>query len=134
MHLHSCSPCAWLAGSTNALCFVELPGSERLQKSAVPRLRNVAPAEMSRLRELDALRRVLKALRPKPRARPRARAAFVPWRDSLLTRLLKDALGYGRVACVAACAPSRECRDETVSTLRFARVAAEAESRPLRHG
>jgi len=46
---------------------------------------------------------------------------FVPYRDSKLTRLLKDSLGGNcKTVMIATISMDRSNQDETVSTLRFA--------------
>ncbi|XP_046402582.1 uncharacterized protein LOC124168410 [Ischnura elegans] len=46
---------------------------------------------------------------------------FVPYRDSVLTWLLKDSLGgNSKTVMVAAVSPSSTCYNETISTLRYA--------------
>merc|ERR1719181_1625374 len=47
--------------------------------------------------------------------------AHVPFRDSKLTRLLQDSLGGNtRTRLMATLAPSPDCVDESISTLKFA--------------
>jgi hypothetical protein len=51
----------------------------------------------------------------------RRRGAFVPYRDSKLTRLLKDALGGGiRSAMIAQVSPWSGCAEESRNTLKYA--------------
>lgn len=46
---------------------------------------------------------------------------FIPYRDSKLTRLLKDSLGGNTKTVMIACiSPSLLCYDETVNTLKYA--------------
>lgn len=46
---------------------------------------------------------------------------FVPYRDSKLTRLLKDSLGGStRTMMVACVSPSYLCYEETINTLKYA--------------
>ncbi|KAG8234633.1 hypothetical protein J437_LFUL014209, partial [Ladona fulva] len=46
---------------------------------------------------------------------------FVPYRDSVLTWLLKDSLGgNSKTVMIAAISPSSTCYNETISTLRYA--------------
>jgi hypothetical protein len=57
--------------------------------------------------------------------------AHIPWRDSKLTRLLRDSLGGNAVTCIlATISPSVLTHAETVATLRF---VATARSVSLRH-
>lgn len=49
------------------------------------------------------------------------KGAFVPYRDSKLTRLLKDSLGGNTKTVMIACiSQSPVCYDETLSTLKYA--------------
>lgn len=46
---------------------------------------------------------------------------FIPYRDSKLTRLLKDSLGGNTKTVMIACvSPSLVCYEETVNTLKYA--------------
>ena len=46
---------------------------------------------------------------------------FVPYRDSKLTRLLKDSLGGStRTIMIACISPSYYCFEETINTLKYA--------------
>ena len=52
------------------------------------------------------------------------KGAFVPYRDSKLTRLLKDSLGGNcRTVMIAAVSPAKNQRDETLNTLKYANRA-----------
>ena len=58
-------------------------------------------------------------------------AAHVPYRDSKLTRLLRDALGGRSKTCVVATvSPSALCAEETGSTLEYALRAKRIRNRP----
>jgi len=60
----------------------------------------------------------------------RARAQ-VPYRDSKLTRLLRDSLGGRTKTCViATIAPTVQCQEETLSTLDYAHRAKNIRNRP----
>lgn len=50
--------------------------------------------------------------------------AFVPYRDSKLTRMLKDSLGGNTQTIMIACvAPTEQHYDETMNTLKYAKRA-----------
>ena len=50
--------------------------------------------------------------------------SFVPYRDSKLTRLLKDSLGGNTKTMMIACiSPSFLCYEETTNTLKYAQRA-----------
>merc|ERR1740121_1934857 len=73
---------------------------------------------------LLTLRRVISALRDK--------SGRVPYRDSKLTRLLKDALGGScRTVVIATVSPALAVIDETISTLAYAEQAAGIQNRPI---
>ncbi|CAM9093943.1 unnamed protein product [Hapterophycus canaliculatus] len=69
------------------------------------------------------------------------RRGHIPYRDSKLTRLLQDSLGGNtRTRIIATLSPSRQCMDESISTLRFADRAKQVmafvrvnEQRPVDH-
>ncbi|KAI9325420.1 hypothetical protein DFJ73DRAFT_965856 [Zopfochytrium polystomum] len=64
--------------------------------------------------------------------KPEAAAAFIPYRDSVLTWLLKDSLGgNAKTVMLAALSPSDTSYDETLSTLRFAERAKRIETRAV---
>ena len=52
---------------------------------------------------------------------PNKKGAFVPYRDSKLTRLLKDSLGGNTKTLMIACiSPSGLCFEETLNTMKYA--------------
>ena len=52
------------------------------------------------------------------------KANFIPWRDSKLTRILKDSLsGNSRIVMIATVSPSIMCIEETLYTLQYANRA-----------
>lgn len=56
------------------------------------------------------------------------KAGFVPYRDSKLTRLLKDSLGGNTKTVMIACiSQSPMCYEETMSTLKYAGRARKIE-------
>jgi len=56
------------------------------------------------------------------------KGAFVPYRDSKLTRLLKDSLAGNIMSVMIACvSPAPTCYDETVNTLKYALKAKKIE-------
>lgn len=59
----------------------------------------------------------------------------VPYRDSKLTRLLRDSLGGRTKTCViATIAPTVQCQEETLSTLDYAHRAKNIRNRPEARG
>lgn len=57
--------------------------------------------------------------------------SFVPYRDSKLTRLLKESLGGRAKTCIiATVAPTAPCLEETCSTLEYAYRAKNIKNKP----
>lgn len=55
----------------------------------------------------------------------------VPYRDSKLTRLLRDSLGGKTKTCIiATIAPTVQCQEETLSTLDYAHRAKNIKNKP----
>jgi kinesin family protein 4/21/27 len=96
------------------LHLVDLAGSERAKKTQ---------ATGDRLNEgininkgLSVLGRVVKALQMEQ--------SHIPYRESKLTRILKDSLGGNSCTVMLACiSPSNMNKDESISTLKFAECA-----------
>ncbi|KAH8093400.1 hypothetical protein JL720_4532 [Aureococcus anophagefferens] len=121
---------ATASGAVGKLVLVDLAGSERATRTG---------AEGARLNEgiminkgLLALGNVVSALAERTEASGAAR--HVPFRDSKLTRLLRDSLGGSArtymVACVSPCAADA---DETANTLRYASRARRISNVAVRH-
>ena len=52
---------------------------------------------------------------------PKKRGAYVPYRDSKLTRLLKHSLGGNSITCMIACiSPSSIAVEESINTMKYA--------------
>ncbi|KAM9781132.1 kinesin family member 4 isoform X1 [Syngnathus typhle] len=107
------------------LHLVDLAGSERQKKTK---------AEGDRLKEgisinkgLLALGNVISALGDESK-----KNAFVPYRDSKLTRLLQDSLGGNSHTLMIACiSPADTNLDETLNTLRYADRARQIKNKPV---
>ncbi|KAJ6789583.1 hypothetical protein PWT90_07418 [Aphanocladium album] len=108
---------------------VDLAGSERAKSTEATgaRLREGSNINKS----LTTLGRVIAALADPKTLRPGAkRKEVVPYRDSILTWLLKDSLGgNSKTAMIACIAPSDY--DETLSTLRYADQAKRIRTRAV---
>ena len=103
------------------LNLVDLAGSENVSKSGAKDSRAREAGEINK--SLLTLGRVITALVD--------RSGHVPYRDSKLTRLLRDALGGKSKTCVVATvSPAASAVDETTSTLEYARRAASIKCRP----
>ncbi|KAG8438232.1 hypothetical protein GDO86_008793 [Hymenochirus boettgeri] len=104
------------------MCLIDLAGSERA---------SATNAKGERLREgtninrsLLALGNVINAL-----ADPKSKNQHIPYRNSKLTRLLKDSLGGNcRTIMIAAVSPSSISYDDTYNTLKYANRAKDIKS------
>ncbi|XP_072848917.2 kinesin-like protein KIF28 isoform X2 [Pogona vitticeps] len=95
---------------------VDLAGSERQKSSGSEgdRLREGSRVNLS----LTTLGNVISALAEAATGR---RVLHIPYRDSVLTKLLQSALGgNSRTIMIAAISPADMCYEETLSTLRYA--------------
>lgn len=99
------------------LSLVDLAGSERAAKTKNRGQRMIEGANINR--SLLALGNCITALGDRS-----VRGAYVPFRDSKLTRLLKDSLGGNcRTTMIATCSPTAGYLEETVNTLKYANRA-----------
>jgi kinesin family member 1 len=104
------------------ISLVDLAGSERATSTGATGARLKEGAEINR--SLSTLGRVIAALADLSDSKKKKTgkgAAQVPYRDSVLTWLLKDSLGGNSMtAMIAAISPADINYDETLSTLRYA--------------
>lgn len=103
------------------LNLVDLAGSERVSKTGAEgqRLKEASKINLS----LSSLGNVISALVDG--------AAFIPYRDSKLTRILQDSLGgNSRTIMVATVGPASYNYEETVNTLRYATRAKNIQNKP----
>lgn len=99
------------------ISLVDLAGSERATSTGATGARLKEGAEINR--SLSTLGRVIAALADLSMGKKNA--AKVPYRDSVLTWLLKDSLGGNSMtAMIAAISPADINFEETLSTLRYA--------------
>jgi kinesin family protein 18/19 len=100
--------------SYSKLQMIDLAGSERAAATENKGQRMVEGANINR--SLLALGNCINILSDKGKA-----GSFVPYRDSKLTRLLKDSLGGNTKTIMVACiSPSHLAYEETVNTLKYA--------------
>ncbi|TKA73725.1 hypothetical protein B0A49_07448 [Cryomyces minteri] len=100
------------------ISLVDLAGSERATSTGATGARLKEGAEINR--SLSTLGRVIAALADLS-AGKKKNASMVPYRDSVLTWLLKDSLGGNSLtAMIAAISPADINFEETLSTLRYA--------------
>ncbi|KOC65073.1 Osmotic avoidance abnormal protein 3 [Habropoda laboriosa] len=105
------------------LHLVDLAGSERQARTGATgdRLKEAASINLS----LSALGNVISALAA-------GQGRHVPYRDSKLTRLLRDSLGgNARTLMIACVSPSDADGEETLSTLRYAARARCIKNKPV---
>lgn len=104
------------------ISLVDLAGSERAQSTGATGARLKEGAEINR--SLSTLGRVIAALADLSEGKKKKGGKAigqVPYRDSVLTWLLKDSLGGNSMtAMIAAISPADINFDETLSTLRYA--------------
>ncbi|XP_030626800.1 kinesin-like protein KIF13B [Chanos chanos] len=99
------------------LSLVDLAGSERAAKTGAAGERLKEGSNINK--SLTTLGLVISALADQSAGKNKSK--FVPYRDSVLTWLLKDSLGgNSRTAMVATVSPAADNYDETLSTLRYA--------------
>lgn len=100
------------------ISLVDLAGSERANSTGATGARLKEGAEINR--SLSTLGRVIAALADVS-AGKKKNASMVPYRDSVLTWLLKDSLGGNSMtSMIAAISPADINFEETLSTLRYA--------------
>ncbi|WPG97258.1 kinesin-like protein [Acrodontium crateriforme] len=101
------------------ISLVDLAGSERATSTGATGARLKEGAEINR--SLSTLGRVIAALADMSSPKAKAKGMQVPYRDSVLTWLLKDSLGGNSLtAMIAAISPADINFEETLSTLRYA--------------
>ncbi|XP_066262970.1 uncharacterized protein [Euwallacea similis] len=104
------------------LHLVDLAGNERAGSRGYGPNRFREGANINK--SLVALGNVISTLADYSRGFAHSRNKFVPYRDSVLTWLLKDTLqGNSNTVMVATVSPSSQCYSETVNTLRFGQRA-----------
>ncbi|KAI3683761.1 hypothetical protein L1987_84276 [Smallanthus sonchifolius] len=103
------------------LNLVDLAGSENISRSGARDGRAREAGEINK--SLLTLGRVINALVE--------HSGHVPYRDSKLTRLLRDSLGGKTKTCIiATVSPSAHCLEETLSTLDYAHRAKNIKNKP----
>ncbi|XP_064409532.1 kinesin-like protein KIF13A isoform X6 [Latimeria chalumnae] len=96
---------------------VDLAGSERVSKTGAAGERLKEGSNINK--SLTTLGLVISALADQ--AAGKGKSKFVPYRDSVLTWLLKDNLGgNSKTAMIATISPAADNYEETLSTLRYA--------------
>jgi len=116
--------------TSSAFTFVDLAGSERLKKTGAVGTRAREGIHINK--GLLALGNVINALADEERISANKPLGHVPYRQSKLTRLLRDALGgNSRTLFLACVSPSDTNASETLSTLRYANRARNIRNAPI---
>ncbi|KAG8072364.1 hypothetical protein GUJ93_ZPchr0006g42569 [Zizania palustris] len=106
---------------------VDLAGSERAKRTGADGLRLKEGIHINR--GLLALGNVISALGDEKK---RKEGAFVPYRDSKLTRLLQDSLGgNSRTVMIACISPADSNAEETINTLKYANRARNIQNKAV---
>ncbi|KAF4525892.1 hypothetical protein B566_EDAN013141 [Ephemera danica] len=119
--------------TTSKVHLVDLAGSERADATGATGQRLKEGAHINK--SLVTLGSVISALAEVSTTAPGAehprRSAFIPYRDSVLTWLLKDSLGgNSKTIMIAAISPADCNHGETLSTLRYANRAKNIINKP----
>ena len=102
------------------LTLVDLAGSERIKETGVVGLHQQESININK--DLFVLGKVISSLADKMKSN--RTKVHVPYRDSKLTRLLRDSLGGNCCTVMMACvSPAEKNLDESVNTLRYAERA-----------
>ncbi|GAQ87488.1 Kinesin-like protein [Klebsormidium nitens] len=105
------------------LNLVDLAGSENISRSGASRADGRAQEAGLINKSLLTLGRVITALVE--------HLGHIPYRDSKLTRLLRDSLGGRTKTCIiATVSPNAHCLEETLSTLDYAQRAKNIKNKP----
>lgn len=111
---------------TSRINLVDLAGSERqkLTRAAGDRLKEAGNINRS-LSQLGNLINILAEVSHR-------KQRHIPYRDSKLTFLLQESLGgNAKLAMICAISPASSCRNETLSTLRFAKRAKDIQNKAV---
>uniref|UniRef100_A0A670ZNL9 Kinesin-like protein n=1 Tax=Pseudonaja textilis TaxID=8673 RepID=A0A670ZNL9_PSETE len=107
------------AEKVSKISLVDLAGSERADSSGAKGTRLKEGANINK--SLTTLGKVISALAEMQSNHKKRKSEFIPYRDSVLTWLLKENLGgNSRTAMIAALSPADINYEETLSTLRYA--------------
>lgn len=111
-------PCSQLCSEkVSRISLVDLAGSERADQAGTSGTRLKEGANINK--SLTTLGKVISALAEAQNKKKKP--DFIPYRDSVLTWLLKENLGgNSRTAMIAALSPADTSYEETLSTLRYA--------------
>ncbi|KAK9804380.1 hypothetical protein WJX72_010110 [[Myrmecia] bisecta] len=121
VHMREIAPDGEEVIKIGKLYLVDLAGSENVGRSGAVDMRAKEAGVINK--SLLTLGRVITALVEQ--------SGHIPYRDSKLTRLLRDSLGGRTKTCIiATIAPTVQCQEETLSTLDYAHRAKNIRNRP----
>ncbi|XP_010557298.1 PREDICTED: kinesin-like protein KIN-5A [Tarenaya hassleriana] len=121
IHTKECTPEGEEIIKSGKLNLVDLAGSENISRSGAREGRAREAGEINK--SLLTLGRVINALVE--------HSGHIPYRESKLTRLLRDSLGGKTKTCViATISPSVHCLEETLGTLDYAHRAKNIKNKP----
>ncbi|KZV56867.1 125 kDa kinesin-related protein, partial [Dorcoceras hygrometricum] len=121
IHIKECTPEGEEMIKCGKLNLVDLAGSENISRSGAREGRAREAGEINK--SLLTLGRVINALAE--------HSGHIPYRDSKLTRLLRDSLGGKTKTCIiATISSSIHCLEETLSTLDYAHRAKNIKNKP----
>ncbi|KAL0483193.1 kinesin-like protein [Acrasis kona] len=113
---------------------IDLAGSERQSKTGATgeRLKEGASINVSLTTLGNVINKLAELSNADPKDKAKSSKLFVPYRDSVLTWLLKDSLGgNSKTIMIAAISPSDFNYGETLSTLRYANRAKNIKNRAI---
>ena len=120
----------------STLDLVDLAGSERVSKTGASgtRMKEAGSINSSLLVLSRVIEQLSMADRAKSKAKAKAIEKFVPYRESMLSKLLKNTLGGNSVTTLLICA-SPHCYNiaETINSLRFGAQAKSIQNKPVAH-
>ncbi|XP_008783640.2 kinesin-like protein KIN-5A isoform X2 [Phoenix dactylifera] len=121
IHIKECTPEGEEMIKCGKLNLVDLAGSENISRSGAREGRAREAGEINK--SLLTLGRVINTLVE--------HSGHIPYRDSKLTRLLRDSLGGKTKTCIiATISPSIHCLEETLNTLDYAYRAKNIKNKP----
>ncbi|KAG1337970.1 kinesin-like protein KIN-5A [Cocos nucifera] len=121
IHIKECTPEGEEMIKCGKLNLVDLAGSENISRSGAREGRAREAGEINK--SLLTLGRVINTLVE--------HSGHIPYRDSKLTRLLRDSLGGKTKTCIiATISPSIHCLEETLNTLDYAHRAKTIKNKP----
>ncbi|KAJ0987711.1 hypothetical protein J5N97_006067 [Dioscorea zingiberensis] len=121
IHMKECTPEGEELIKCGKLNLVDLAGSENVMRSGAREGRAREAGEINK--SLLTLGRVINALVE--------HSGHIPYRESKLTRLLRDSLGGKTRTCIiATISPAINCLEESLSTLEYAHRAKSIKNKP----